>query len=684
MNRRDEATSGIRAAALSGIRADIQALRALAVTLVVVFHLAPAVLPGGYIGVDVFFVISGFLITAHLMREADSTGRIRLARFWARRARRLLPAALLVLSVCLLITLFVLPVTARPQNVYEIGFAGVYVLNWRLSIMAVDYLGQDNLPGIAQHYWSLSVEEQFYLLWPLLLLLAMLVAARIGKHRRLLMLCTVAAVAVASFTASIVMTAESQPSAYFATTTRAWEFALGALVAFLPALTLPARVRWPLVAVALGAVVACGILFGADTAFPGWIAMIPVAATALAIWFGAAPAGSEPGRWFRPIRFLGDTSYSIYLWHWPLIVTFTAVSGAAPSVPSMVLIAVATVVLAGLTKRFVEDPPRRGHGVFRRPRTVLWLTAGAMATILAASLTPLFVYQAQASAYEAAVAPASLDADGCFGAYALLNGCDSPYERTDSVDPLGTLVGYQQRTRDERYCTTTPVATMGEVTCTVPGSGPGIALVGDSHAEHLIEPMMLAAQSEGWSLEVRTRGMCSALEEEAKLVPSARSSRCIAWGDAVVAEFAADPDITTVVFSLRAASKRDHGAHAAEVMASLVAAGKRVVLIRDVPGTEHSTPMRGTPLTGPECVATTTGDDPCAYVPAAWKDWSVTAAEQSGVPVVDTHDLLCEGGTCHVIIGGTIVYADSNHLAVPFARTLAPWLAAQLRPYVGG
>lgn len=162
----------------SGFRPEIQALRAVAVALVVVFHVWPSLLPGGYVGVDVFFVISGYLITAHLLREVEASGRIRLAEFWARRVRRLLPAAFLVLVVAFVATVFVMPWDRWMQGLREVMASAFYVENWVLAADSVDYLAAENVPTLVQHFWSLSVEEQFYILWPLVILAALWIARR--------------------------------------------------------------------------------------------------------------------------------------------------------------------------------------------------------------------------------------------------------------------------------------------------------------------------------------------------------------------------------------------------------------------------------------------------------------------------------------------------------------------------
>ena len=206
------------------VRPEIQALRALAVAIVVVCHFWPDVLPGGFVGVDVFFAISGFLITSHLVREVERTGTVSIPGFWARRARRILPAALFVLMVCAAATVAFVPTVHWQQFFTEIRWSALYGENWQLAHTAVDYFAASDGRSPVQHYWSLAAEEQFYLVWPLLIFAAAMV------HRRAIAV-TLAGVTALSFAASISMTSSDPATAYFVTPTRAWEFGLGGLLA---------------------------------------------------------------------------------------------------------------------------------------------------------------------------------------------------------------------------------------------------------------------------------------------------------------------------------------------------------------------------------------------------------------------------------------------------------------------
>ena len=347
--------------------------------LVVLFHLWPTRLPGGYIGVDVFFVISGFLITSHIVREVDRTGTVSLTGFWARRMRRLLPAAYVVLLGSAAGVLVWVPRLLWQQFFGEILAAGLYVENWTLALNSVDYLAAENSPSPAQHYWTLSAEEQFYLLWPLLVLLGLWLAKR-GLDRlddrgsrstraRSIVFAVLATTTAASLAYSLWVSATNPAWAYFVTPARAWEFGAGALLAFAPPAgrRLAPRARAGLGWVALAGLLACSLIFDASTPMPGTAALWVVAAAMAVIWVESPGVAWASSRLLglRPARFLGDISYAVYLCHVPVQMTALLILDARHlTVPTeqpwvlgvyaLVLLAVATAVHYGL-----EIPARR-------------------------------------------------------------------------------------------------------------------------------------------------------------------------------------------------------------------------------------------------------------------------------------------------------------------------------------
>jgi peptidoglycan/LPS O-acetylase OafA/YrhL len=383
-------------ASATPFRADIQALRAIAVVSVVLFHLWPNSVPGGYIGVDVFFVISGFLISTQLVREAEKKGRIDLSEFWIRRIKRLQPAALLTLIATTIGILVWVPRTFHIQFLQEVIASALQLENWLLGFNSVDYLASENNASPTQHFWTLSVEEQFYVGFPLLIFAALHLAKRFSISSRKSIATIIAIAAVASFAFSLWQTAAAPSMAYFSTLTRAWEFALGALLSLL---TIKANraVTWtaPIAGVLL--IIGGCFLYNGETRFPGYAAILPVAGAMLCLWAGAGSILEAAGR--IPFIFaLGRYSYAIYLWHWPLIILAPYALGQEIDLPWRIVIAVLTFVLAKLSTEWVEDPIRfspRLLGGNRRKRIVATCSLVSLALLLTAAYLPIRAEQAR-------------------------------------------------------------------------------------------------------------------------------------------------------------------------------------------------------------------------------------------------------------------------------------------------
>ena len=343
------------------VRADIEGLRGVAVGTVVLYHVGVPFMPGGFAGVDIFFVISGFLITSLLLREAARDGRISITRFYARRARRLLPAATTVLVVTAVAGWAVLPSSRYADLSTDVVAATLYVVNWALAGRAVDYLAEGSGVSPLQHFWSLSVEEQYYLAWPLLMILGLLAARNSRARARRLMFGAVAVVFVVSLAWSVAHTRSDPAASYFVSTTRVWELAVGSLLAFGTGRLAGwgTRAAQLLGGIGLVLIAASVTLLDGSTPWPGWAALVPTLGAAAVIAAGCSRGGSTPSGvlGIRPLIWVGGISYSLYLWHWPLIVLADERWPNHGMAGSVAVVAVA-VLLAWLTKRMIEDPVR--------------------------------------------------------------------------------------------------------------------------------------------------------------------------------------------------------------------------------------------------------------------------------------------------------------------------------------
>jgi peptidoglycan/LPS O-acetylase OafA/YrhL len=689
-------------------RPEIQALRALAVILVVLFHLWPQRLTGGFVGVDVFFAISGYLITGHLLRDAARTRRISLAPFWARRVRRLLPAAFLVLAASLIATVALLPERVWQFTAQQIAASALGFENWALTASSVGYFTADQQATLVQHYWSLSLEEQFYLVWPVLLLVVYALARR--REIRVLTIALGAlmgGVALASLTWSIVDTATDRTGAYFSTLTHAWEFALGGILAlgftrlFRTAWAGMHRTRAITTWVGLAAILTASITFSGASAFPGWIAVLPIAGTLLVIAAGASESRIHP-RWLvssRAVQLTGGASYSIYLWHWPLIVVAPYVLGHALGTSSKIVILVLALGLGLLTRVFVEDPARRSRLLGSR----LWLNyvllpiaAGSVAIAsLGIGVVATNTERASEHHAEQALQAALAHASSCLGAAAMTSaapcadlhtvraGFGPDFAAGDwgalaAIDKDGTLP-------DKSACVDFSGTGAGYLDCTLgdPNSGTTLAIVGDSHALALFEPLLAIAQSRGWKVRGFLENNCSASLPILYRTPAKHAS-CNLWRTAVEKRIANDPTISMVVTTGFTRGRTDVGyaeSHAAleagyaGLWQKWTSTGKRVFAIEDVP--------RSAGQSVPDCIAASPQRvDPCS-VPRARAlafDPVVGAAHvgNPGVTLISLTDLMCDTTTCHSVIGGLIVYRDFHHLTGSFALTLMPFLARAL------
>lgn len=645
-------------------RSEIQGLRAIAVVSVVIFHVWPWMLPGGYVGVDVFFVISGYLITGLLVREIEATGRISILQFYERRVRRLVPAATLVLlAVALSIPL--LPGSRWQDTAIENAASALYIENWRLAWLAVDYLGAENPPSPVQHYWSLSIEEQFYIFWPLLMIAGAVLARRMGAGVRTVLLALLALVTVASFVKSLVLTRTDPAQAYFVTHSRIWELGIGGLlsIARLPAPRplVAELLRWG----GLVAILAAALVLSGATAFPGYAALLPTLGCAAVILAGSASVRFSAMRLLeaRPAQYVGDISYAAYLWHWPLIVFATVqIEGEMPLQVGLALIAV-TIVLADLTKRHLEDR-------FRRPGATspLRVVAAGAVSICACIGAAFAIYGSSA------LRPSS-NAVAAAGSYpgpaVLLDG--APVPEVEAFMPIETDSWKDLPEAYRSGChLNIEESELNPCRFGAADSPVRVVLAGDLHAANWIPAFEEIAASSGWAVETHTKSACPVMVDTLRTAGRAYDE-CREWGERVLQTIEAEkPDMVVLAMSAGARlndQNADLGESLRRMWARIEEAGTRLVLIADTP--RHK-------VKPAECIEA----DPACVSPRAEvmrPDPMIAALKGVSSPqLVDMNDGLCTENDCPIVIGNVVVWRDAHHLTATYSRMLAPYLAKRL------
>jgi peptidoglycan/LPS O-acetylase OafA/YrhL len=637
-------------------RPDIEGLRGLAVAVVVACHCGISILPGGFVGVDVFFVLSGYLITGLLVTEVRNTGTIDLARFYARRVRRLLPAMAVMVIATLLVGAIILAPQELALDARAAQATAVYVANVFFGINAADYFAGDVRTNPMLHMWSLAVEEQFYLLWPFLLMSAW----RFRSSRAALAALLLAASAV-SLAGCIYLTAHGSPFAFYGLHTRAWEFGLGGLASLIPrgALALPGgawlAIGWSGLLLILGSV----FLVTDEVGFPGWVALVPVIGTCAALL-----AGNEwPRRGVgvllgsRPFQVVGGLSYSWYLWHWPFLVLGMVLLPNL-QVWGKILIALAALLVAALTHRFLENPLRFHPYLVPRPIATLCLGAALSGLCLVAAFGCLRLADALASTPQMGQIDAAADDISDMN----LDRCISSSEQVETCE-------FGVRTAANR-----------------------VVLFGDSDAIQWFNAVERIAAARGWQLTTVVKFGCPAADLRPREGFAARDG-CAEWRAAALQRIKAIAPGLVIMASATAYIRESRPADAASfsdaawqaatrrTLESLVAAGTRVVAIR-------ATPLP--PFDVPTCLARALRHQSsfpgrCVFAASPALSPGIFHAEQAsahgipGVGFIDMTPSLCDDHTCPVMRAGLVVYRDDQHLTGSFSASLAEALDGRLR-----
>jgi len=664
-------------------RPDIEGLRAVAVTLVVLSHVGLG-FPGGYVGVDVFFVISGFLITRQLVGDLERDQKINFGRFYARRARRILPAAAVtIVATVLAVRAWDSPLRIR-QDALDAFYSAFSGVNWRLASHQTDYFNATAAPSPFQHFWSLAVEEQFYVVWPALLLVVGGTLGRRWGHRRALVWVLLAIMAC-SLAFSGLTTVSSPSWAYFGTHTRAWELALGALLAVTIELwtkmppALASQMSW----LGLGLILIASLTYDEGTAFPGWAVILPVVGSAFVI-AGGCPGWSRGGELLlrlRPFQFVGGISYSWYLAHWAILTILPLALGRGLSLGDRWLVAASSFAAATVMFYLVEHPIRSAPQLVGLPRYGLAfglaLAVVSSGTAIAVSQQARIPQTRDTLAAPVRLAPTS-DVGQIEKAVAAATGLKTlPADLNPSLE---------KAPRDYPDClaehTVTRSPSEGECTMGDPRGARTAILLGDSHANTWTPAIDAFAKLEHLRLLVFGKPACPPGEYTNQIDPETNRlyTACDEWRANTLAQIQAlKPAVVVVTSELRTLEIDPAGN--TQSFRSLRASGARVVLLEDTPNPQRVGPV-------PDCLARHPADiSRCALArmdPQTRLDGMIQrkvvegAARTVGIATVDATSFFCTATTCPPVINGIVVYSDASHVTATYVTWIAPAVADAL------
>ena len=604
---------------------EIQALRALAAGLVLLFH--ARIVGGGFIGVDIFYVISGFLITGLILRELDRHSTLDFKAFYLRRIKRLLPTSFFVLFITALVSWYVMPVTMRHELGKHIIAAAVYLSNFLFAIWGNDYQNLNATPPVVVHYWSLAVEEQFYLFWPIIIYLAY----RRGGRKAVLV--AISAITILSFGYSLYLTQASPVWAFYILPTRAWELGVGALLLFIPTRIFTSKIA---TTVAFGLLLYSNLLFDENTPFPGTAALLPVLATAFLIggishW---PTVVRSIGNW-RISQWLGEISYPLYLWHWPVLVLPSIYLGRPLRWWERALCIVITIVAAHVTHIYVEEPLR--HRTFA-PKT---LYRGAAFATLTSVILGTGIY-------------------ATYSEYVRVRGSNLVFKISSvmekpSVYGDGCHSNYRKSIPD--------ICEYGDIT-----SDRTIVLYGDSHAAQWFPALEQIALERGLKLVSFTKSACPSAEVARSDQGGFKFANCLKWRELTIAKIQELNPQTIIMSGFQHyalpsgySSERQWLLEGqAKLAQKLTSLNSQLIYISD-------TPLPRSDI--PSCLA-------LRRISQCQADSSEVIVDPS-FELINPTPWLCTQ-TCSSVVNGVVAYRDDSHISVQEARLLKPLLEQKL------
>jgi peptidoglycan/LPS O-acetylase OafA/YrhL len=663
-------------------RPDIEGMRAFAVITVVLYH-AKLGVPGGYVGVDVFFVISGFLITRQLLESVGVQGIRALPTFYTRRIRRLLPAAAVVVITTVIVARFYAPVlSVRPIAVDGL-FTTFYGLNYRLAVEGTQYMHQGDSASPLLHFWSLGVEEQFYVFWPVLIL----VVSAIGRrYKTPLLFVALLATTIISFRYSVEVTKTSAPWAYFSLHTRAWELSLGALVAL--GATQLARLPRALAGLGgwlgLATVLISAFAFNDSTPYPGSLAAIPVVGAAVLIACGCGPRRSVERLLQEPLlQCIGRVSYSWYLWHWPMLILAPMIVGHPLDWLGRLGIVWLSLATAVLSYFLIENPTRHAFKPNWQGFSMGVVISGAVVACFALVVTHLPAVVGRGADVKVVVADVATPAVVKQMQQAVAAGVQTK-DAPRNLTPTPDKAAHDLPPADATNCHA-DFATISQGACVYgdPRGTHTAVIVGDSHADMWLPAFDQAGRSEHWKIVDWTKSSCPAAQITVFNSSLNRTyTECDTWRAQVLKRIASlRPQLIFMsgsenVVNGDVSPQKWSDATVATLKTLRATTTAKISFLQDVPVPAYSMP---------ECVAAhlssvtdCTFSTKKAYsFPSRHRELAKDVAAAK-FTVVDPQSWICTTSACPAVVGNLLVYRDDTHLTATFARWLAPMVAPLL------
>ncbi|CAM4201202.1 acyltransferase family protein [Lacicoccus alkaliphilus] len=647
-------------------RPEIEGVRAVAAILIAIYHIWLGNVSGG---VDVFFVVSGFLITASLLGMYERTGGIDVTGYLLKLGKRLFPTAFTVLLFILVTSFLFLPQSQWAGTVREIIAALFYVENWMLAFNSVDYLAQNNVASPVQHFWAMSTQFQFYMIWTAVLIIAVFIAKRLNIAPRKSLFIILITMFIASFGYSVYITTVNQPWAYFDTFARVWEFATGGILFLVIGnIVLNKSMSFIFGWIGFIGLISCGLILQVSTVFPGYAALWPVASAVLILL-----AGNNGGKLSvyqilgsKPLVKFGSISYGFYLWHWPLLILYYNITGnASASIVDGVSIILIAVVLSYLTTHIVEKPIR-DRKVMSKPKTALLLVGIASPIIILAGVWNHHINELQNGVASAAYS----DPGDHPGAMVFAPGV----EADPDVDYLPQLIhvkddlprSYADGCHQHVEKSDVIQCEYGETE----NPDRTIALVGGSHSTHWLPALEVYAQESNTRIVNYTKSVCRFSAESYLMTTPAAQRTCEEWVGNVTKELVEEqPDL---VFTTADATEWEGLPEGyAEKWAELEEEGVKVFAIKDNPRVEYDIPG---------CVEQYGEDNEGCYLENDLEDFTdeIDQLDLSNVYYADLTDKFCEDDVCKPIIGNVLVYRDDHHITKTYSETLAPFVGEEI------